>query len=77
MFGRRGQGLSLNTIVVSIIVVVVLVILLLLLTGQLGTTAQTLGDCQARGGTCMAQCADDMQEIRAVCENNQRCCVGI
>ena len=58
MDSKRGQGLSLNTIIIAIIVVVVLVIVILLTTGQLGIFAGVTGEtvaCQRDyGGSCVS-----------------------
>lgn len=49
---KRGQGLPLNTIIISIIVVVVLVVIILIFTGNIGQTNTTLRSCAAQGGVC-------------------------
>ena len=53
---KRGQGLSLNTIIVAIIVLVVLVVLVLVFTGFFGSrVAPELGEsCTNLGGECIA-----------------------
>lgn len=56
LFRRKGQGLPLNTIIISIIVIVVLVIVILIFTGQIGIFHRTAIDCQARGGYCTDSC---------------------
>ena len=58
MDSKRGQGLSLNTIIIAILVIVVLVIVILLTTGQLGIFAGVAGEgvaCQRDyGGSCVS-----------------------
>ncbi len=54
---KKGQGLSLNTIIIAIIVIIVLVIIILITTGQLqkfttATEKQAPSDCVNSGGFC-------------------------
>ena len=82
MVAGRGQGLPLNTIIISIIVVVVLVVIILIFTGQMGGTAGTLRSCEAQGGECgmtAEQCSDaNGRNIgRLSCSEGQVCCVTI
>lgn len=57
---QRGQGLPLNTIIISIIVVVVLVVIILIFTGQMLDNRRTLNSCAVQGGSCISptQCTD-------------------
>ncbi len=50
---KKGQGLPLNTIIISIIVIVVLVVVILIFTGQITLFNKTATDCAARGGDCV------------------------
>lgn len=58
MKGKRGQGLSMNTIVIAVIVLFVMVILLLIFTGRIAIFSLGVRDCQNTGGQCSdnAQC---------------------
>ena len=49
---KKGQGLSLNTIVIAIIVLVVVSMLILIFTGQIGVFTNRISDCQSIGGVC-------------------------
>ena len=57
MVTRRGQGLPLNTIIISIIVIVVLVVIILIFTRQMIDNRGTLNSCAVQGGDCMAEAA--------------------
>ena len=51
---RKGQGLSLNTIVIAMLVMIVLLVLILVFTGRLGIFSDILGksdvSCIGKGG---------------------------
>ena len=49
---NKGQGLSLNTIIVAIIVLVVLVVLIMVFTGVLGNFTGEVSSCASNGGVC-------------------------
>jgi len=50
---KKGQGLPLNTIIISIIVIVVLVIVILIFTGQMARWFHTTSSCGAQTGSCV------------------------
>ncbi len=49
---KRGQGLSLTTIVVAAIALLVLVILSVVFIGRMGGFAGQVSECENKGGTC-------------------------
>jgi len=49
---RKGQGLSLTTIVVAAIALLVLVILSVVFIGRMGGFAGEIGECTNKGGHC-------------------------
>ena len=54
---KKGQGLSLNTIIIAIIVLIVLVVLVMIFTGYFGKiVTPSLKSCTAAGGQCATQC---------------------
>ncbi len=84
---KKGQGLSLNTIIIAIMVIIVLVIIILITTGQLQkfSSATVSNDCKSKGGLCYEtennECPGSY--MRKVEDNNfcekfdQICCIGI
>ncbi len=52
MKGKRGQGLSMNTIVIAVIVLFVMVVLLLIFTGRISIFNWGLQNCPNNGGVC-------------------------
>ena len=52
MKGKRGQGLSMNTIVIAVIVLFVMVVLLLIFTGRISIFGSELKNCVKTGGQC-------------------------
>lgn len=90
---KRGQGLSMNVIIIAAIALLVLVILAVIFIGRMGTTAKNIDKCQ---GQCIVSTGDspdsDCKEqfgtyykgTRDPCldSNNknidgQICCVGV
>ena len=51
--GKKGQGLSLNTIIIGLIVLVVLVVIIAIFTASSGRLAENAGSCEAAGGKCV------------------------
>ncbi len=50
---KKGQGLSLNTIIIAIIVLVVLVVIIMIFTGVLGGVfVPGISSCEQKGGDC-------------------------
>jgi len=50
---KKGQGLSISTIVVAAIALLVLVVLVAFFTGQMSTTSKSMKDCEnVLHGTC-------------------------
>jgi len=49
---KRGQGLSMNVIIIAAISLLVLVVLAVIFIGRSGTFAQTTKSCATQGGTC-------------------------
>ena len=50
----KGQGISLNVIVVAAIALLVLVILSVIFVGRIGTFGEKAADCEQKGGKCIA-----------------------
>ena len=52
---NKGQGLSINTIILVALALVVLIALVAVLTGNLGRFTKTMADCEGTyGGDCVA-----------------------
>lgn len=59
MSDKKGQGLSLSTVIIAIIVLVVLVVLVMIFTGYFGKIfTPSVSSCPTQGGTCLtsAEC---------------------
>ncbi len=76
---KKGQGLSVNTIIIAIIALIVLVVLIAVFTGRLGIFTSGTDSCINRGGTCNAGCSSAEQEIVGTdCKSpNNKCCVKV
>jgi len=58
---KKGQGISMETIVIAVIVVAVLVVLLLVFTGRINIFGGDVNKCSSKGGGI---CANDCSNIR-------------
>ncbi len=77
---KKGQGLSLNTIIIAIMVIIVLVIIILITTGQLqkftkGVDSQASDECIKAGGYCTNK--DSCTGIGGKINNNLNCGEGL
>ena len=79
---RKGQGLSLNFIIIGIIALLVVVIVVAVFTGFFGSFGRTATDCSTIGGTCTTgnSCGKDVfdrdiKELpRGKCEGTGKTC---
>ena len=78
---KKGQGLSLNTIVIAAIVMIVLIVLIMIFTGRLSIFSQLFGkvdeSCGARGGKwCDIGVVEECAAVNGVKETlpNKICC---
>jgi len=83
---KRGQGLSMDTIVIAAIALLVLVILALIFTGKIGKTRVEMDKCDTQGGKCVAtavECSSEYQKVVSsyscpdIDGQKQLCCVSI
>ncbi|MBI2142006.1 hypothetical protein HYU15_00775 [Candidatus Woesearchaeota archaeon] len=85
---KKGQGLSLNTIIIAIIVLVVLVVIIMVFTGAFGTTiVPGINECEKKPNQKCASsvgelCGEGSVEKYKVigigkCDNDGKCCLNI
>ena len=77
LFSKKGQGLSMNVIIIAAIALIVLVVLAVLLFGA-GSDVSRARDCTSGiyDGECRVACHDGEQRMpSSSCPNNQYCCV--
>jgi len=55
----RGQGISINVIIITAIALIVLIVLIVVLTGRVGIFQKGLGTCNGYCQTSAAGCQDD------------------
>jgi uncharacterized membrane protein YqiK len=53
MKNKKGQGLSLNTIIIAAIALLVLVVLVMIFTGRMSVFTGGVSGCVNQGGKCM------------------------
>tara|TARA_B100001964_G_C13949809_1_gene472786 strand:+ start:169 stop:417 length:249 start_codon:yes stop_codon:yes gene_type:complete len=80
MKNKKGQGLSLNTIIIAAIALLVLVVLVMIFTGRMSVFTGGVSGCVNQGGNCetgsSSSCPTNSIEITAKCNNNNKCCVS-
>jgi len=60
---KKGQGLSITTIVVAAIALLVLVVLVAVFTGRIGGFSKAVASCEQKGGTCTNVDLDDYSKV--------------
>ena len=53
---KKGQGLSMNVIIIAALALLVLVVLTIMFLGRTATFGEASVDCQQQGGTCATIC---------------------
>ena len=82
---KKGQGLSISTIIIAILVLVVLVVLVLIFTGYFGGFSANVTSCTTQGGTCDSPTVCEANEGRSIgsganfeeCAEAEVCCVTL
>jgi hypothetical protein len=77
---KRGQGLSLNMIIIAAISLVVLFVVISIFTGQTKQSVKTLESCPGKGGQCKPDsCSNgELKITNAKCDSdNDICCIKI
>ena len=81
---KKGQGISINTIIIAAIALLVLVVLSVIFLGRTGIFAREVTDCENKGGQCfVGPCSSGLTEFRAHrCPKTsegafQRCCIPV
>ena len=79
MNGKKGQGLSMNVIIIAAIALLVLVVLAVLLFGSAGDVSDAKS-CTGSvfNGECMGKCLPGtMPVIASGCPERQKCCAKL
>lgn len=82
----KGQGMSLNVIIVAVIALVILVVLILSFTGKYRVFGKTVENCESKGGVCKEKCAvtSELIDMNTDCKkrypesqgnNSPMCCI--
>lgn len=72
----KAQGLSLQTIVISILALIVLAVIIFVFSGKMGDVKTGLDDCESKGGECdTINCKGPKIENTKDC--NEYCCIPI
>ncbi len=92
MFRKKGQGLSMNVVIIAALAVLVLIVLALVMTGKFRIFGTTTRDCNTLGGRCVDEEDMDKNDLDKItgckgqnvytrgtnCEDDdQYCCVPI
>jgi len=81
---KRGQGISINVIIVAAIALLVLVVLSVVFLGRFGAFTEQSADCENKGGSCVVgSCPSGTNEFNAwTCPEtsggaSQTCCLAV
>ena len=78
---KRGQGISMNVIIIAAIALLVLVVLSVIFMGRMGIFSRGSSDCKNQGGVCAATCGTGdaanfpTPYTAAECASGQTCCI--
>ncbi len=85
-FMKKGQGMSINVIIIAVLALLVLVVLAFIFTGKIGQFATTTANCESISGnvcdySCSSgyvqdnsrSCLDDDGEV----DTSQVCCIPL
>ncbi len=71
---KKAQGLSLQTIVISILALIVLVVVIFVFSGKIGDVKTSLDSCESKGGKCETPCPYGPIIKTKECDT---CCISI
>ncbi|TKJ17381.1 hypothetical protein CEE44_02500 [Candidatus Woesearchaeota archaeon B3_Woes] len=71
---KKAQGLSLQTIVISILALIVLAVILFVFSGKIGDVKTSLDSCTEKGGECKTPCSYGATIKTQECDD---CCIPI
>lgn len=60
---KRGQTLSMTTIIIAALALLVLVILALIFTGRMGFWTQNVSECKSNGGVCRDAVCEEGEQL--------------
>ena len=75
---KKGQGLSMNTIIIAAIVIIVLIVLILIFTGRMNIFSGEVQSCSRQRGECKDDCGPGEYSVSNTdCGEEFRCCVSL
>lgn len=87
MNNKKGQGLSMNVIIIAALALIVMVVLTVVFMGKMGDNRRSIDQCENNGGVCVdkGSCNGAYERtISAVCfgtdskpDINKECCVRV
>ena len=85
MIQKRGQGLSLNVIIIAALALLVLVVLSMIFTGKIGGWTKVQNQCASNGGNCLSDasaCTGENARVMGqyTCPNAEQgdvCCLSL
>lgn len=69
---KRGQGISMNVIIIAAIALLVLVVLSVIFLTRTGIWSRETVNCRVQGGSCVST-ADDCPETNPITYNSWKC----
>jgi len=75
---KKGQGISMNVIIIAAIALLVLVVLSIIFMGRMGQWGADVDSCVTKGGTCLSACDAATQTPYPLwsCDEGLTCCVA-
>jgi hypothetical protein len=86
---KKGQGMSMNVIIIAALALIVMVVLIVIFMGRMGGTRATLESCSSAGGNCVdaGSCLEInyQKEVKGAClqadqktiDTGKVCCIRV
>ena len=74
---KRGQGLSINVIIVATLLLAVLFVVVMIFTGKIELFGSRLASCDAKAGVCKAECEKGELLVEQTDCGDKVCCVRV
>ncbi len=79
---KKGQGISINVLIIALVALIVLIVIIAIFTGKIRGVNTGLQDCMTKGGKCekSEDCPPGSSEVIGVssCPNeDEKCCISV
>ncbi len=77
IYTNKGQGLTMNTIILAALALIALVVIAYIFLGKATLFGKGAVDCENKGGDCIPENSCDGEVVDFRCEDNLVCCLTL